>query len=181
MHINIPDTYAPKIEKFCKENGYSLTLGVTELTNLGLLAYEMLKKSNLISHTYLSVERENFKIDPTPYLPTNFLKSKKFLTQLPAPILDKIDMFKDANKLSNRSLALSVLLRFSMQKYHSLEDKPSISFLKPLRNVEKSIIVSDDKCLFEELIKFQQLIHVKQRNISILFLLQLAFEELEKE
>lgn len=183
MYVNISDTYSSEIEEFCKNNNYTISYGVTELTKLGLLAYEMFKKSNLTPETQITIpERENLKIVTAPYIPTEFLDSKRFLTQLPmTSLLDKVDLFKDVNKLSSRGLALSVLLRFSMEKYNNMKEKPSIAFLKPSKNTEKSLVLSDDKKLFEELKIFQENIHVKQRNSVILFLLQLAFEELEKQ
>ena len=182
MYVNISDTYSSEIEEFCKNNNYSINAGVTELTKLGLLAYEMFKKSNLTPETHITIqERERFKIVTKPYLSTELLDSKRFLTQLPITLLDKVDLFKEVNKLSNRGLALSVLLRFSIEKYNNMLEKPSIAFLKPAKNIEKTLILSDDKNLFEELKKFQESIHVKQRSSVILFLLQLAFDELEKE
>lgn len=179
MYISIPDRYAEQIQDFCNNNNHeSINSAANELIRLGLLAYDMILKSNF--NPKIVLNKDNFKYEISPYLPTEFLEQKRFLTQLPVSFADTLDTFRDVNNLANRSMALSVLLRIAILRYHEIPDKekPSITILKPLKNREKTLILSDDKELFLLLENFQKEIRVKQRSTTILFLIQLMIDEI---
>lgn len=181
MYINISDRHIEKIQEFCDNNNYdNFNLAANELIRLGLLAYDMIQKSNITPQ--ITMNRKHLKYDTSPYIPTKFLPSKRFLTQLPSNVLEQIDAFRDVNKLGNRGLALSVLLRLGILRYYDIpaSERPSVTIVKPIKSMEKSLILSDDQELFEMLESFQKELHIKQRNITILFLLEIIFDDISK-
>lgn len=174
--LNLPDSLIEKFETFYEKGNFvSINAAVTELIRLGLLANEMIVQPNLNQNAF-TIPQVNALTIPEHYKPSKLLNNQKFLAHLSENTIDKINAFAHQNKLDSRNITVSVLLRFGMQYYHELAKKPSFDTAKQLVKTDKTLVLSNDGKLFEELEEFQKETGVRQRTLLVRYLLNLGFE-----
>ncbi|MBS6559084.1 MAG: hypothetical protein KH355_02280 [Clostridiales bacterium] len=179
VSLNIPDEVLKNINSFSSKHGFSNnTVTILELIRIGLLADKFIEETNLLPNIIQPIQTQ---IDIKPYLPKSSLETQRFLAKIPNSFSTQINSFQIANQIPNRSLAISILIRYALDKYKTLGKEKNDFKLNPSLLTEKRAIVSSkDEEIFSLLKKFQDEIACTKRTVAVCFLLQLAFDELEK-
>lgn len=152
---------------------------MTELIRLGLLADEMIVQPN-IQNFPSEMALKKITI-PEEYKPKKFLKQQKFIGHLSENTIEQVNTFSSINGLDGRNTCISVLIRFGLQYYNELEEKPPFDTVKQKIKTQKTLVLSNDEELFEELIAFQEEVGIGQRTIVVRYLLNLGLEYVKKQ
>lgn len=176
--LNVPDKVLENINSFSNKHGFSSNSAtILELIRIGLLADKFIDETNLLPNIIQPIQTQ---IDVAPYLPKSTLESPRFLAKIPNNLLTQINSFQIANRIPNRPQAISILIRYALEKYKTLHEK-TFELTSPPPTDKKIIISSKDAEIFSLLKKFQDETSCTKRTVAVYFLLQLAFDELEKQ
>lgn len=176
--LNIPDKTLENINSFANKHGFSNNSAtILELIRIGLLADKFVDETNLLPSIIQPIQTQ---IDVTPYLPKSTLESPRFLAKIPKSLLAQINSFRITNQLQNQPLAISILIRYALEKYKTL-GKKEFELASSLQTEKKTIVTTKDEEVFSLLKKFQEEVSCSKRTLAVCSLLQFAFEELEKE